>query len=146
MRVCLFSDDNIYDIELYLKSDPTVSISQKLVDLGVVRTVAKPITEEEEDEGLIMRVCLFSDDNIYDIELYLKSDPTVSISQKLVDLGVVRTVAKPITEEEEDDMPDLVWPDGSQWDVYITYVTSTNSVMLRLVGEEYSVSTIVEYL
>ena len=75
----------------------------------------------------------------------MKSDPTVSISQKLVDLGVVRTVAKPITEEEEDDMPDLVWPDGNQWDVYITYVTSTNSVMLRLVGEDYSVST-VEYL
>ena len=140
----MFSDDNIYDIELYLKSDPTVSISQKLVDLGVVRTVAKPITEEEEND-IIMRVCLFSDDNIYDIELYLKSDPTVSISQKLVDLGVVRTVAKPITEEEEDDMPDLVWPDGNQWDVYITYVTSTNSVMLRLVGEDYSVST-VEYL
>ena len=140
----MFSDENIYDIELYLKSDPTVSISQKLVDLGVVRTVAKPITEEEKND-IIMRVCLFSDDNIYDIELYLKSDPTVSISQKLVDLGVVRTVAKPITEEEEDDMPDLVWPDGNQWDVYITYVTSTNSVMLRLVGEEYSVST-VEYL
>ena len=129
-----------------MKSDPTVSISQKLVDLGVVRIVTKPITEEEEEEDyIIMRVCLFSDDNIYDIELYLKSDPTVSISQKLVDLGVVRTVAKPITEEEEDDMPDLVWPDGNQWDVYITYVTSTNSVMLRLVGEEYSVST-VEYL
>ena len=44
-----FSDDNIYDIELYFKSDPTVSISQKLDDLGVVRTVAKPITDEEEE-------------------------------------------------------------------------------------------------
>ena len=79
-------------------------------------------------------------DDIYDVELFLKSDPSVSINQKLVELGVVRTVAKPILEEEEDEVPDLVLPDSNQWDVYITFVTSTNSIMLRLVGDEYSVS------
>ena len=74
------------------------------------------------------------------MELFLKSDPSVSINQKLVEQGVVRTVAKPIIEEDElCEPPELVLPEGNQWDVYITYITSTNSIMMRLVGEEYSV-------
>ena len=66
----------------------------------------------------------------------------MSINQKLVELGVVRTVAKPILEEEVNELEEplqLVLPEGNQWDVYITFVTSTNSIMLRLVGDEYSV-------
>ena len=83
-----------------------------------------------------------TDDAVFDVELFLKSDPSVSINQKLVEMGVVRTVAKPILEEEVDELmepPELVLPDGNEWDVYITFVTSTNSIMIRLVGDDYSV-------
>ena len=85
---------------------------------------------------------LTTDDAVFDVELFLKSDPSISINQKLVEMGVVRTVAKPILEEEVDELmepPELILPDGNEWDVYITFVTSTNSIMIRLVGDDYSV-------
>ena len=47
-----------------------------------------------------------------------------------------------MTESIRVTPPDLVYPDGEYWDIYVSHVgNSTNDVCVGLIGSDYSVST-----
>lgn len=94
------------------------------------------------DEALIAITRDISPDGTHIVDLFLSSDPSTSINDRLVTEGILRK----LTDEEQsvvtnDDEPEeLELPtDTSQWDIYVSFInSSTNSVMIRLVGEKYS--------
>lgn len=94
------------------------------------------------DQELIAITRDISPDGTHIVDLFLTSDPSTSINDRLVTEGILRK----LTDEEQgvvasDDEPEeLELPtDTSQWDIYVSFInSSTNSVMIRLVGEKYS--------
>lgn len=80
-------------------------------------------------------------EDIVEVSLFLQSDPGKSISVRLAEARVVQSLDANDDDEDEDDLHpvDLVLPEDKEWDVHVTYVSSTTeSVMVRLVGDEYS--------
>ncbi|XP_078331753.1 tudor domain-containing protein 7-like isoform X3 [Crassostrea virginica] len=80
-------------------------------------------------------------DGTHVVDLYLSSDPSQSINMRLVAEGILQEVtaedAGPGDEEEPDELE--LPSDTNQWDIYVSFInSSTNSVMIRLVGENYS--------
>ncbi|XP_065941299.1 RING finger protein 17-like [Magallana gigas] len=94
------------------------------------------------DQELIAITRDISPDGTHIVDLFLTSDPSTSINDKLVAEGILRK----LTDEEQDvvtsdDEPEeLELPtDTNQWNIYVSFInSSTNSVMIRLVGEKYS--------
>lgn len=98
-----------------------------------------------EEEALVAVTQSYTDDGICEVDLYLKNDRGISINQKLIELGLVRpleeiVIEDSISEAESDIEPEpLKLPEENEWDVYISFINqSSNSVVLRLVGENYS--------
>ncbi|XP_065941061.1 RING finger protein 17-like [Magallana gigas] len=94
------------------------------------------------DQELIAITRDIPPDGTHIVDLFLTSDPSTSINDRLVAEGILRK----LTDEEQDvvtsdDEPEeLELPtDTNQWDIYVSFInSSTNSVMIRLVGEKYS--------
>ncbi|XP_055998520.1 tudor domain-containing protein 7-like isoform X3 [Ostrea edulis] len=101
----------------------------------------KKFEEIVTDEKLIAITKEILSDGTHIVELFLSADPTTSINDRLVTEGLLRV----LTAEEEmapipSDEPDILeLPSENQWDIYVSFLNnSTNSVMIRLVGENYS--------
>ncbi|XP_052085728.1 tudor domain-containing protein 7B-like isoform X29 [Mytilus californianus] len=98
-----------------------------------------------KEEALVAITQSYTDDGICEVDLYLKNDSEISINQKLIELGLVRALEEiviedSISEAESDLEPEpLKLPEENEWDVYISFINqSSKSVVLRLVGENYS--------
>ena len=82
----------------------------------------------------------YTDDGICEVDLFIK-DTDVSINQKLMELGLVRTLEEIVIEDTdtENEPEPLKLPEGNEWDFYVSFINqSSNSVVGRLVGEQYS--------
>ncbi|KAL4217941.1 Tudor domain-containing protein 7 [Mactra antiquata] len=80
-------------------------------------------------------------DSIVEVQMSLKSDPSQSISDKLAIAKLVQVIGGVITDVNDDSLhpADLQLPEEKEWDVHVTYISTTlMSIMLRLVGEDYS--------
>ncbi|XP_033726486.1 uncharacterized protein LOC117316104 isoform X2 [Pecten maximus] len=97
----------------------------------------KKFLELTQEEALLALTHGFTEDGVCEVELfYSDPDKTVSINQMMVESGLVTRVDQSAPSTEPDG---LVIPDTSQLDVYVSFVNSnTDSVMLRLVGDEFS--------
>ncbi|XP_052271235.1 tudor domain-containing protein 7-like isoform X3 [Dreissena polymorpha] len=85
---------------------------------------------------------IYEEDLLVEFELFLKSDMSQSINNKLVQAEVAYMCCPDLqTVANEDDFhpDDITLPDENEWDVHVTFLSSsTDSVMLRLVGDNYS--------
>ncbi|WAR16290.1 TDRD7-like protein, partial [Mya arenaria] len=109
---------------------PAQSIQCCLYGIEPVQA-CKVFAELVEEQALKVVPMTVYENLAVEVDMYLKSDPTVSVSERLIKAGV----AASCKQEEED----LLLPEDKEWDVHITYISSsTESVMLRLVGEEFS--------
>ncbi|KAK3087348.1 hypothetical protein FSP39_004943 [Pinctada imbricata] len=78
------------------------------------------------------------EDGVCEVELFLENDP-ISINQKLIDGGLVQAYSAADIEEEDSEPEILQLPEDNQWDIYVSFInSSTNSVMVRLIGDQYS--------
>ncbi|XP_052762944.1 tudor domain-containing protein 7-like isoform X2 [Mya arenaria] len=105
----------------------------------------KVFAELVEEQALKVVPMTVYENLAVEVDMYLKSDPTVSVSERLIKAGVAASC-----KQEEEDVQEkiseeglhpaeLLLPEDKEWDVHITYISSsTESVMLRLVGEEFS--------
>ncbi|KAL3890205.1 hypothetical protein ACJMK2_002497 [Sinanodonta woodiana] len=107
--------DDTCDVDLCLVSDPAINISDKLIQQGVVRS-------------------------LFPVESYLEESDEEEDEEELEEEE--EEEEEDVEEEEEEDAscPDpITLPDEKTWDVHITFINdSTNSVMMRFVGESYS--------
>ncbi|XP_060571770.1 tudor domain-containing protein 7-like isoform X2 [Ruditapes philippinarum] len=97
---------------------------------------ASTLFADEVQEQALIAIPQSACDDMLEVVIYLKSDEKLSINEKLIQAGVVMA-----TKADEDSLHpvDLKLPEDKEWDVHVTYISSsTESVMLRLVGENYS--------
>ncbi|XP_061178264.1 tudor domain-containing protein 7-like [Saccostrea echinata] len=107
---------------------------------GWSKNFKEKFAEMVTDQKLTATTREILSDGTHTVDLFL-SDATTSINDRLVSEGILRK----LTEEEQEEASligepeELELPSDNQWDVYVSYIlTSTTSVMIRLVGENYS--------
>ncbi|CAH1773704.1 unnamed protein product [Owenia fusiformis] len=89
-------------------------------------------TKATVEQELIIEI-IDIEDGVCVVEMYLPDSDTY-ISDLLHEKGyAVRT--KEVTLQEPAP---LKLPEDNMWDVYVTYISNPTSIMIRLIGEEYS--------
>ncbi|XP_060066222.1 tudor domain-containing protein 7B-like [Ylistrum balloti] len=93
--------------------------------------------ELTREEALVAVTHGFKEDGVCEVELfYSDPDKTVSINQMMIESGVLASIDQAEPSMEPDD---IMIPETSQLDVYVSFVnSSTDSVILRLVGDNFS--------